>query len=174
MSRKLVILLVLLVAVLSCTYAESPEITVRISPYSFQYVKTDSRDFSSSYGFGAEAGYRYYITGNLSVGADAGYLYYRYGNEDYSYHVFSLMLTAGYTMRLGDKWSLTADLGAGIQKRMIGRTSGLFFGMDLYAGAGYAVSQDARLTGGLDCGLSFQKGSTDFSADVMLGMAINI
>ena len=174
MSKKLIILMALLVAVFSCVYANSPEITAKISPYSFQFVKTESRNFSSSYGFGVEAGYRHNIPNGLSVGADARYSFYKYSNEGYRYHVLSFMLTAGYVMHFGDKWSLRADFGAGIQERMVGSASGVFFGMNLYVGAGYAISQEARLTGGLDCGLAFQKGSTDISADVMLGLSIDI
>ena len=35
--------MVLLVAVLSGVYANSPEITAKISPYSFQFVKTERK-----------------------------------------------------------------------------------------------------------------------------------
>ena len=171
MSKKPVFILILLVLLLSCAYAEKMDVTIKASPYSFQYVKTNVDGHPSSYGFGAEVGFDYNIWKGLSAGADVKYSNYKY--DDLHYHVISFILNAGWTQKLGDKWFLDATLGAGIQERILGEANALFFGLNLYAGAGHVISQTVSVTAGADLGLAFQKDSKDLSVDVMLGTVIN-
>ena len=171
MSKKPVFILILLMLLLSCAYAENMRVTIKASPYSYQYVKTNIEGHSSSYGFGAEVGFDYTIWKGLYAGADVKYSNYKY--DDFHYHVISLILNAGWTQKLGEKWFLDADFGAAIQGRMLGEAKALFFGLNLYAGAGYAISQTVSVTAGADLGLAFQKDSKDLSVDAMIGTIIN-
>ena len=169
--KKPIIVMILLVLAISCVFAGKSSITVKVSPYSYQYVEKDA-GYSSTYGFSFQTGYRYDFNKGLSVGADLKYSNYRYNELSNAYHVISLMPNAGWSFFFGDKWSATANLGAGIQKRIIGDKSALFFATNLYLGAGYKVTEKVAITLGADLGLAFQKGSKDFSVDAMLGTAI--
>lgn len=171
MLKKSFFITILMVLVLACSFAENQTITVKASPYSFQYV-TRTPGFSSKYGFGVEAGYRYTVWKNLSVGAELKYSNYSYSKLSTAYHVISLLPNVGWTQNFGEKWSATANLGAGIQARLVEHKKALFFAMNLYLGAGYKVTETITVTAGADLGLAFQKGSNDFSVDAMLGAAI--
>lgn len=171
MLKKSFFITVLLVLVLACTFAEGSTITVKASPYSYQYVSR-TPGFSSKYGFGVEAGYRYTVWKNLSVGAELKYSNYSYSKLTTAYHVISLLPNVGWTQNFGDKWSATGNLGAGIQARFVEGKKGVFFAMNLYLGAGYKVTEKIAITAGADLGLAFQKGSNDLTVDAMLGASI--
>ena len=169
--KKPVIMMILLVLALSCVFAGNSSVTVKASPYSYQYVKKDA-GYSSTYGFGFEAGYGYDFCKGLSVGADIKFSDYRFDELSDGYHVISLMPYLGWTGNVGDKVSVTANLGTGMQERIIGDRHALFFAMNLYLGAGYKVTDKVALTAGADLGLAFQENSKDLSVDAMLGAAI--
>jgi len=173
MLKKRVLLTVLLVLALSCAFAGNSRIDVKASPYSFQYVKGD-KNYSSTYGFGFEAGYRYNIVKGLTVGGDVKYSNYKYSELSDRYNVLSFLANAGWTQQLGDLWTLTAEFGLGVQRRSVGSRSIAAFGMNLYTGAGFAVSKNVSVTCGADFGLAFQKNFKDLSVDVMLGTAIKL
>lgn len=90
MVKKSLFILILLVIVVSFTYAGNNSVTVKASPYSWQYV-TSNDGFSSKYGFALEAGYRYNIWKGLSVGGDFKYSNYYYEELADRYHALSLM-----------------------------------------------------------------------------------
>lgn len=173
MIKKPIILMILLVLTLSCVFAGNSSVTVKASPYSFQYVERNS-GYSSKYGFGIEAGYRYTIWKSLSVGAELKYSNYSYRETNTAYHVISLLPNVGWTQDFDEKWSATGNLGAGIQARLVGDKKALFFAMNLYLGAGYKVTEKITVTAGADLGLAFQNGSKDLSVDAMLGAAISL
>ena len=172
MMKKTLFAIVLSVLVLTCVYAGNSSIAVRISPFSFQSVKTNVEKHRSSAGFGVEAGYDYAIWKGLTVGGALKYSNYRY--DEHSYHVISLMANAGWTQKIGTTFTLDARFGAALQERMIGEAKALFFALNLYTGAGLVVSPKLTLTAGADFGLAFQKDSRDYSLDAMFGALISL
>ena len=172
-TRKSVLLTVLLIVVLSCAYAASISVEFKASPYSYQYVKTDDASFKSKYGFGFGSGLRYNVKDAICVGLNIKYLNYRYDELSDSYQVISTFMPyVGCKQNINDKWSITADVGLGIHHRIIGDVRASFLGVYLYLGTGYAVSEKVSLTLGADFGLCYQNGSNDTSIDTMLGASI--
>ena len=174
MLKKHVLLTVLLVLAISCAFAGKSSLVLQASPFSYQNVSVSSTNYKSTYGFGFKAGYRYNIVKGLTVGGDVKYSNYKYSELSDRYNVLSFLANAGWTQQLGDLWTLTAEFGLGVQRRSVGSRSIAAFGMNLYTGAGFAVSKNVSVTCGADFGLAFQKGSKDLSVDVMLGTAIKL
>lgn len=169
-TKKSVLITILLIVILSCAFASSFSVELKASPYSFQYVKGDDIAFKSKYGFGFETGLRFNVKDAVCMGINVKYSNYRYDELPDNYQVLSsFMPYIGCMQNINDKWSITADLGFGIQQRMIGDARDFFFGVNLYLGTGYAVSEKISVTLGADFGLCYQSGSSDSSADVMLG-----
>ena len=170
MTKKSVSLTVLLIVVLSCTYAASISAELKASPYSFQYVKRDDASFKSKYGFGFETGLRYNVKDAVCVGLNIKYSNYRYEELSDGYQVLSIFVPyIGCMQNINDKWSITADVGLALQQRMIGDKRASFLGLNMYLGVGYALTEKIALTLGTDFGLCYQSGSNDTSIDTMLG-----
>ena len=170
MTKKSFLLAIVLIVALSCVYAQSFNAEIKASPYSLQYIKGDNASFLSKYGFGFETGLRFNFNEVFSMGLNIKYSNYKYDESADNYHVlYVLMPYIGCTQTINDKWTLTTDLGVGIHERMLGDMKESFVGVNLYLGAGYAISEKVSLTAGADFGLCYQSNSCDFSADAMLG-----
>ena len=170
MTKKSVLIAVLLIVVLSCACAASISAELKASPYSFQYVKGDDASFKSKYGFGFETGLRYNVRDAVCVGLNIKYSNYRYNELSDGYQVLSIFMPyVGCMQNINDKWSITADVGLGLQQRMIGDKRASFLGLNMYLGVGYAISEKTALTLGADFGLCYQSGSNDTTVDAMLG-----
>ena len=170
--KKSFFIAVLLILTLSCVFADGMSFTVQASPYSFQHVKYEE-GFNSTYGFGAKLGINYNFWKSLTVGFDLKYSNYKYKELDSSYQIISAALAnIGVNVPLGQRWYMNAVYGAGIQERIIGNVKAVVFGMNLYLGAGYKVSDKVALTIGGDFGLTFQRDSKDYCAEALLGAAI--
>ena len=174
MVKKTMVVLCLCVVALSCAFAGKSSLVLQASPFSYQNVSVSGANYKSTYGFKFEAGYRYNIVKGLTVGGDVKYSNYKYSELSDRYNVLSFLANAGWTQQLGDLWTLTAEFGLGVQRRSVGSKSIAAFGMNLYTGAGFAVSKNVSVTCGADFGLAFQKGSKDLSVDLMLGTAIKL
>ena len=173
MTKKSVLLAIVLIVALSCACAASISVEFKASPYSFQYVKTDEVSIASKYGFGFEGGLRYNVKDAFCVGLNIKYSNYRYDELSDSYQVLgTFMPYVGCMQNINDKWSITADFGCGLQQRQIGDVKSFFFGLNTYLGVNYALNEKVSLSLGGDFGLCYQSGSNDTSADVMLGTRI--
>ena len=171
--KKSAFILVLLVLVLSCTFAAGKiGLSVKGSPYSFQYVKRNG-GYSSTYGFGVELGYRHYVWKGHSVGVDLKYENFSYKEITEKYHVVSAAIKAGWTQMFGEKWSMDGELGFGIQGRKVDTAKDLFLSLSLYVGGGYQVSKSVRITGGVSFEPTFQMDSNDYTISTMLGTYIS-
>jgi hypothetical protein len=172
--KKSVFILVLLVLVLTCTFAKGTlGLSIKASPYSYQYVKRDG-GYSSSYGFAAELGYRHYVWKGHSVGVDLKYENYKYDAITEHYHVISASIKAGWTQKFGEKWCLDAEAGFGIQGRKVDTAKDLFLALSVYVGGGYQVSEKVRLTLGASFEPTFQADSNDYAVCAMLGTLITL
>ena len=170
MTKKSVLLAIVLIVVLSCAYAASFSAEVKASPYSFQYIKCDDVSFSSKYGFGFETGLRFHVKDAFCMGLNIKYSNYSYTESKDNYQVlYSLMPYVGCNLNVNDKWTVTTDLGFGIQERILGDLRSFFAGVNLYLGAGYAINEKISITAGADFGLCYQRESVDTSVDTMLG-----
>ena len=172
MLKKTAFILILLVLVLSCTFAAGTfGLSVKASPYSYQYVKRNA-GYASTYGFAAELGYRHYVWKGHSVGVDLKYENFSYADITEKYHVISASIKAGWTQRFGEKWSMDGELGLGIQGRKVDTAKDLFLALSVYVGGGYQVSQKTRITAGVVFEPTFQEDSKDYTVGAMLGTYI--
>ena len=173
MVKKSFLVLCLCIVALSCAFAGKSTVVVQGSPYAYQKASAAGGDFESIYGFDFKAGYRYDVKGGLIVGADVKYSNFRYADVDSRYQIVSFMAKAGGSQTVR-KLTLTIELGCGAQLRILGDKKIATLGLNLYSGAGYAVSDTVSVEYGMDMGIAFQKNSTDLSIDLLVGAAIRL
>jgi len=170
--KKSILVFVFLVLVLSFSYSGNIGLSVKASPYSYQYVKRDG-SYSSTYGFAAELGYRHYVWKGHSVGVDLKYERFNYKElSDKYYHVVSASIKAGWTQMFGEKFCLDGELGFGIQGRKVDTAKDLFLALSLYLGGGYKVSEKIKLTVGVSFEPTFQLDNNDYAICALLGSYI--
>ena len=170
MTKKSILLAIVLIVVLSCVYAGSFSVDVQGSPFSFQYVKRGDTGYTSKYGFGFEAGINYDIGNGLSVGTIYKYCNFSYDELSDHYQVIcTFMPSLSWTRNFNGRWSALTELAIGVEARIIGDVKDAFFGLNQYVGVGYDLSEKVTLTAGLEVGLCIQNGSWDLSSDIMLG-----
>ena len=178
MSKKIIMIPVLCIFILSCAFAGKISIVGQISPYSLQTVTMQSGRYVSTYGFGIKAGARYNVWDNLDVGADFNFDLFRYRELDNSYLVFGFMAKALYKFDFSEKVFGQAELGLGLDIRKIGQNAQAAFGAEIYFGGGYRFSDMVSATAGLDMEHAFLKGktssSTDFAAKLALGAVVSL
>lgn len=175
MLKKPAFIIILLVLVLSSTFAYSLTdkigLSVKASPYSYQYVNRNN-GYHSRYGFGAELGYRHYVWKSFSFGIDLKYENYSYDALTGRYHVVAAAIKNGWTQMIGDKWSVEAEIGFGIQGRKVDTAKDLFLYLSAYVGGGFNISEKVRITTGVQFEPTFQLDSKDYAVGVMVGTLI--
>ena len=175
--KRTLIVLVFSLLVLACTFAEVDiDIVAKVSPYSLQTVRTAGGTYVSDYGYGVAGGFRADVWNNVTAGLDLNIGFFKFNELDKDYNVISLRGTAGYRYDFTEKLYANADLGLGLDLRKVGSVENTSFGLNLYMGCGYRLSDDFALTGGLDLALCFQtsknSSSTDFALRTQLGLAM--
>ncbi|MBO4393614.1 MAG: hypothetical protein J5800_04650 [Spirochaetales bacterium] len=174
MTRKTVLVLCLCVLALSCAYAGKASLVAQISPYSLQSVFINGGTYTSTYGFGIEGGFRYDVWHNVSLGVDVQFDLFKYNEIEGNYTVIGVKAVGGYRHNFSDSFFVNGELGLGVDFRKVVEQAKPYLGMDAFIGCGYALSSMFRATGGVDLGLSFQKGenvkSTDFMVKTKIGM----
>ncbi len=175
MKKKSFLVIALLIVVLSCTYALSLTdkigISVKASPYSYQYVNRGT-GYSSKYGFGAELGYRHYVWKSFAFGIDLKYENYSYNALTGRYHVVAAAIKNGWTQMIGDKWSVEGEIGFGIQGRKVDTAKDLFLYLSAYVGGGFNISEKVRITAGAQFEPTFQLDNNDYAVGLMVGSFI--
>lgn len=171
--KKAIIFVLICIVALCCVYAEKVNIVVQVTPYSLQNVAATSGRYTSTYGFGAKAGFRYTVWNNLTAGFDADLTSYRYKELESAYDVIGLRAVAGYVYDFTKKFYAEVELGLGADYRKIASAAMMYFGIDGYLGCGFKFKEEFAINGGVDVGLSFQSGkksnSSDFSFKARLG-----
>ena len=174
--RKAIIFTLLCIFALCCVYAGKTNIVAKVSPYSLQTVRTAGGTYVSDYGYGAAGGFRADVWNNVTAGLDLNIGFFKFDELDKDYIVVSLRGTAGYRYDFTEKLYANADLGLGLDLRKVGSVKNTSFGLNLYMGCGYRLSDEFALTGGLDLALCFQtskkSSSTDFALRTQLGLAM--
>ena len=175
MQKKSILVIALLVLVLSSTFAytltDKIGLSVKASPYSYQYVNRGT-GYSSKYGFGAELGYRHYVWKSFAFGIDLKYENYSYDALTENYHVVAAAIKNGWTQMIGDKWSVEGEIGFGIQGRKVDTAKDLFLYLSAYVGGGFNISEKVRITAGAQFEPTFQLDSKDYAVGVMVGSFI--
>lgn len=175
--KRTLIVLVFSLLVLACTFAEVDiDIVAKVSPYSLQTVRTAGGTYVSDYGYGIAGGFRADVWNNVTAGLDLNIGFFKFDELDKDYIVVSFRGTAGYRYDFTEKLYANADLGLGLDLRKVGSVKNTSFGLNLYMGCGYRLSDEFALTGGLDLALCFQtskkSSSTDFALRTQLGLAM--
>ena len=176
--RKAIILTLLCIIALSFAYAGKTDIVVQVSPYSMQTVITPNEKYVSTYGFGAQFGFRTNVFDNLTAGLDVDVSIYKYAELDNDYDVAGFRAVVGYSYEFIPKLSAEADIGIGFDLRKVGTVSKIYFGIDAYLGFIYALKDEFKVTLGADLGLGFQPGkkssSTDFAVKTQAGLLLSL
>ena len=183
MSRKSIVITILLVFVSTLVFADGIKLSLKDSAkfrkesisFRASFVSTQvimaGREHRSTSGLSVEGGYRYNIRDGLVVGGDLKYSTFNFTERRAKYLVLTLSPKIGWTQKLDARWTVSAVLGVGAQLRYIGDRHGIFFGVNLYLGAGYAIRERFVLTAGAEADLAFQKNSKDLTIDPMIGFA---
>ena len=173
MTKKIVLVLCLCILAITCAFAGKASLVAQVSPYSLQIVSVEGGTYVSTYGYGAEGGFRYDINSNISAGVDLSLDFFKYKELKSDYIVVGIKAVGGYKYDFSDKFFAKGELGLGIDYRKIGNQAKPYFGMDAFLGCGYVLTEEVKVTGGLDLGLAFQKGesvkSTDFMVKTKIG-----
>ena len=173
-NMKKILLSVFLLFVALSAFASASIISVSFSPYSEQKIVTNSGiNDNSFYGFGAKIGYGYKLSDSFTVGLKASYSRFSYeklyNNEKYD--VLSFLAKAGYSIKLYKIISLYADLGAGIDVRMLHKESKVNPSLGAYVGFDFLVSKTVIITTGADMKLGIQSKSKDLALVTNVGVA---
>lgn len=123
----------------------------------------------SSYGFGAEAGYRYNIWRGVKVGADISFRTYSFDSSPRQY-VFSFLAKAGWKQTFGPDKKLAAALYLGLGADVVSSSSVTDVFLAVTAGTAFAckVSNHLSVVAGVDYGL------TDRSVTAKVGMIFTL
>ena len=140
MKKAIIIMLLALLAV-TAVFASS-QLSVSISPYSYQSVRqidNGKKHINSTYGMGGKAVYAFDFDNNFYVDAEVGALTFWAKDKDNCTDVFAVA-KGGYTFDITDKFCINAEAGYGLNLMCYEKdcsASGVF---DLEVGAEYAIN----------------------------------
>ena len=175
--KKMLIVMALFLSVLYCAFAEGKvDVVAKVSPYSLQTVHTSDGTYVSDYGYGVAGGIRADVWNNVRAGIDLNIGIYKYDELESDYIVAAFRGVAGYRYDFTDKLYADADFGLGVDLRKCGAVENTSFGMNLYIGCGYRLSDEFAVTAGADAALCLQRSksskSTDFAVKAQLGLVM--
>ena len=177
MKRTIIFTLLCIVA-LSCAFAGKTEISVKVSPYALQTVKTSGGTYVSDYGYGVAGEISTDVWNNVTAGLDLNIGIFKFDELDSDYNVISFRGVAGYRYDFTDKLFANADLGLGVDLRIVGSVENTSFSTGLYLGGGFRFSEEMAVTAGVDVALCFQASkkskSTDFGMKTWLGLSMGL
>jgi len=114
--KRLILLALILCVSVSALFAVNNFLTVSASPYASQsYSSSLETKYTSDYGFGFKAGYRYFA-GSFLLGADVSYQNYRYTVNGNQVKVGGVQILAkvGGKLIVTNGIDLNADFGVGM------------------------------------------------------------
>ena len=175
MLKKPVFVTILLILVLSCTFASGKfNVEGQVSPFALQSVNHTSGKYNSTYGFGFEVGGRYEVIDSVRVGLDLGMDWFKYNELAKSYMVIKARAVGGYTYTINHKFSVTGEVGVGMDLRGISGAKKAYFAFGADVKAGYVLNDSFILTGGVGMDLTFQKGKTTNSTDFIFRTTLGV
>lgn len=181
MGRKLILLILLCMVSTGILFASNSSIHVGASPYSYQLIAMagDSDSYSSYYGWGMDAGYRYNMK-NLNVGLDVSYSRFKYEDLSEDYKVLSILAKVGAKVNATESFFFDVNFGAGTDVRFLDDEAKANFAMALYTGCGYQFDEHLAVTGGVDLKFGPQSNedssldSADFAIVTKLGVKVGL
>lgn len=118
MNRKFFLLVMVTLTAVSSLFASGDTVFITGSPYTKQFISSNvNTKYSSDYGFGAKAGYRY-VDNGVYLGADVGYQQFKYYNkasETIAYlRNLQILVKMGGKFSISDKINFFIEFGGGL------------------------------------------------------------
>lgn len=154
MTRKLFVVLLISVLSLSFIYAGNSVFEIQFSPYSYQRHTFGDTTYESDYGLGLGLGYRNYVWRGISVGTQFDFRTYDYQTLSSGHYIFSFMAKAGGTVKYTKSFSMTVDLGLGMDIRTINDDTTFHFNSVLYTKFAYYIGNSVSIFAGADIDFS--------------------
>jgi len=184
MNKKVLLLVLIMVAAVPSLFAADNTVLVAGSPYAKQFVSTNvNTEYQSEYGFGAKLGYRY-IDNGVFLGTDVGYQnfkYYNKGSETVAYlQNLQFLVKMGGKVRVAERISFNLDIGGGLNVG-ISRGANNYYNPMVAAGGtiSFRLGNNLAAVAGLDASLEWAKSkdsvykSTQVNLVPHLGAEIN-
>ncbi len=127
MTKKIIVVFAIFIICLSCIFAGTSVFEIQFDPYSYQRHTFDVGTLESNYGLGLGLGYRNYVFRGISVGTQFDFRYYDYPQLPTGFYNFSFMAKAGGTIKYTKNFSMTIDLGLGMDIRTINNLTTILF-----------------------------------------------
>jgi len=166
MKKKAIFILLLSVLILYGVFAAgTSSFFLQGIPYS---VRT-SEGQRSTYGFGAEAGYRYNVWRGVKVGADFSFRTFSFSGRERQ-NVFSFLAKAGWKQTFGksSKFAVGLYVGLGADVVRSANSSDVSFAVTLSRAFAYQITNHLSVTAAVDYGFM------DRSITAKIGMIITL
>jgi hypothetical protein len=174
MAKKVFVVLFLCIVAMCCVYAGKVGFVAQGSPYSTQTVSSSGEKYVSTYGYGFKVGFRYELFNHFTVGLDASDAIYKYKILEYDYLVIGLRAVVGYTVNFNERFFANCEFGAGFSFRSIGEKRQKSYGINVYLGGGFRLSNELALTLGAEMDYGRQSKSTDLAFKSQIGLVLSM
>lgn len=154
MTKKLIVVFAICFFCLSCIYAGTSVFEIQFDPYSYQRHSFDVGTLESNYGLGLGLGYRNYVWRGISVGTQFDFRYYDYPHLPTGFYNFSFMAKAGGTIKYTKNFSMTVDLGLGMDIRTVNSETTFHFNSVAYTKFAYNIGNSISIFAGADIDFS--------------------
>ena len=154
MTKKLIVVFVVCIICLSCTFAGTSVFEIQFSPYSYQRHTFDNTLLESNYGLGLGLGYRNYVWRGISIGTQFDFRTYEYNEFSSGFYLFSFMAKAGGTIKYTKNFSMTVDIGLGLDIRTLESDTTFHFNSVAYTKFAYNIGNSISIFAGADIAFS--------------------
>jgi len=150
MTKKLFVVFAICILSLSCIFAGTSVFEIQFDPYSYQRHTFGDRMLESNYGIGVGLGYRNYVWRGISVGTQFDFRTYDYPELSTGHYIFSFMAKAGGTIKYTKNFSMTVDLGLGMDIRSVNNETTFHFNSVAYTKLAYYIGNSISIFAGAD------------------------